>query len=348
MTVQHSSLGPATVAPPRPTPPPALELPNPAAEIDRIAGRLREILATSLERRGLVIAISGGVDSAVCAGLAVAAVGPKRVFGLLLPERDSDPESTRLGRLVATRFGIPFVVEEIEPTLAAAGCYELRDAAIRRVVPEFGAGWRSKIVMPSGEREGDRLSVPMLVVQPPNGEPRRVVLPAGEYREIVAATNFKQRIRKMREYFHADRLHYAVVGTPNRLEYDQGFFVKGGDGLADVKPIAHLYKSQVYQIGEVLGVPAEILRRTPTTDTFSLPQTQEEFFFGVPLPLLDALIQALDAGRTAADTGAALGLDPERVERIWRDIAGKRATTRYLHLPAQLIDPVPLADDREP
>jgi NAD+ synthase len=171
---------------------------------------------------------------------------------------------------------------------------------------------------------------------------QRVTLPAREYREIIAATNFKQRVRKMLEYHQADRLHYAVVGTPNRLEYDQGFFVKGGDGLADVKPIAHLYKSHVYQIGAELGVPAEILERTPTTDTFSLPQTQEEFFFGLPFGTLDALLYERNAGTDAAEAARRLGLDPEAVRRAWRDISQKRATTRYLHVHSLLIEPVDL------
>ncbi|MBK6779528.1 MAG: NAD(+) synthase [Gemmatimonadetes bacterium] len=317
---------------------------NPDAEIARIASALRKTLAETLGRRGFVVAISGGIDSAVCAGLAARAVGPARVFGLLLPEHESDPLSTRLGRAVADAFGIPTVVEEIGPTLAALGCYARRDEAIRRVVPAFGPGWGCKIVTPTDRLEADSLNVPSLLVQPPDGEAQRVPLPAREYREIIAATNFKQRVRKLMDYYHADRLHYAVIGTPNRLEYDQGFFVKGGDGLADVKPIAHLYKSQVYQLGAVLGVPEEILQRTPTTDTFSLPQTQEEFFFGLPYTTLDAVLHARNAGWSVAEAAERLGLPPEAVERAWSDLAQKRATTRYLHLHSLLVEPVDLGE----
>jgi NAD+ synthase len=156
----------------------------------------------------------------------------------------------------------------------------------------------------------------------------------------VAATNFKQRVRKMMEYYHADRLHYAVVGTPNRLEYDQGFFVKGGDGLADVKPIAHLYKTQVYQLAEYLGVPSGVTSRPPTTDTFSLPQSQEEFYFSLPAALMDLTLHARNAGQPAAETAGELGLAPEQVERAYRDIEQKRSTTRYLHTPPLLVEPI--------
>jgi NAD+ synthase len=178
-------------------------------------------------------------------------------------------------------------------------------------------------------------------VQPPGQEVRKVRLPARELREIVAATNFKQRVRTMLAYHHADRLNYAVLGTPNRLEYDQGFFVKGGDGLADVKPIAHLYKSQVYQLAESLGIPVTIRARTPTTDTYSLPQTQEEFFFSLPLGTLDVVLQARNEGRSAAAVAAELGYQAEQIERAYREIEHKRAVTRPLHLTSLLVVSVP-------
>lgn len=313
-------------------------------EILRIAEALRIQVGQTLRRAGIVVAMSGGVDSSVCAGLAVKAVGPQHVLGLGLPERDSTPESLALARDWAGRLGIEFVVEDITAALEACGCYERRDAAVRRLVPEYGAGWRSKLVLDGGGLDSDRLNVCFIAVQPPGApgeDVRKVRLPARELREIVAATNFKQRVRTMLAYHHADRLNYAVVGTPNRLEYDQGFFVKGGDGLADMKPIAHLYKSQVYQLAEALDVPAAIRARTPTTDTYSLPQTQEEFFFSLPLGTLDIVLQARNAGRSAAAVAPALGLRPDQVERAYREIEHKRAVTRPLHLTSLLVEPVP-------
>jgi NAD+ synthase len=283
--------------------------------------------------------MSGGIDSSVCAALAVRALGPSHVFGLLMPEQDSERQSLDLAARWAETLGMQYVIEDITPILAAAGCYRRRNDAIRRVVPEFQDDWRFKVVL-----QANQLNVTYLVVEVPSkhGRPemRRVRLPAAEYREIVAATNFKQRVRTMLEYFHADRLHYAVVGTPNRLEYDQGFFVKGGDGLADVKPIAHLYKTQVYEIAEFLGVPAEIRSRTPTTDTYSLPQTQEEFYFALPTATLDLVLYAHNLGLDAAAVAGELGRTPEEAGRALRDIGQKRAATRYLHLRPLLVEPV--------
>jgi NAD+ synthase len=170
------------------------------------------------------------------------------------------------------------------------------------------------------------------------GELREARLPVDAYLGIVAATSMKQRTRKQIEYYHADRLNYAVAGTPNRLEYDQGFFVKNGDGAADLKPIAHLYKSQVYQLAAYLGVPEEIRARPPTSDTYSLAQTQEEFYFGLPLAKLDLCVYGLDHALPAEALAPAVGLTAAQVEEIYRDIAGKRRTTRYQHEPPLLVE----------
>ena len=299
-------------------------------EVERIAQGIREALRGPLRRRGLVIGLSGGIDSSVAAALAVNALGPQRVFGLLMPETDSSDDSLRLGRLLAEWLGVAYTVEDIAPALEAAGCYRRRDDAIRQVVPEYGPGYRSKLVLPPLQESRYRLTE--IVVARPDGTRTRTRLTAEAYRQIVAATNFKQRVRKMFEYYHADRLNYAVVGTPNRLEYDQGFFVKNGDGSADVKPIAHLYKAQVYQLAEALGVPDEIRQRPPTTDTFSLPQTQEEFYFSVPLRVLDMCLYAKDHGFAPSDVAAATGVPPAEVAAVFEDIESKRAVARYLHM----------------
>ncbi|HXV58328.1 MAG TPA: NAD(+) synthase, partial [Gaiellaceae bacterium] len=241
-----------------------------------------------------------------------------------------------LSQVSADAAGVATVHEDITPILEAVGCYERRDAAIRTVLPEYGAGWKAKIVLPS-LLGGARYSLFTVVAESPEGERREARLTATAYREIVAATNFKQRVRKMLEYHHADRLDYAVVGTPNRLEYDQGFFVKNGDGAADVKPIAHLYKTQVYQLAEHVGVPAEIVSRPPTTDTYALEQSQEEFYFSVPFDKLDLCLYALNEGLPAAAAAAATGLDEEIVERVLEDIERKRRGAAYLHAPPLLL-----------
>jgi len=304
-------------------------------EIDRIVEAIRVQIPSMLHRRGAVIGLSGGVDSSVCAALLVRALGAQHVLALLMPEHDSSDDAMRLGRLVASQLGIEAIVEDIGPTLQAVGCYAQQRDAIRRVFPEYDHGWRCKITLPSVVAE--RLSVFRLTVQSPTGEVRTSRMPPNAYRQLVAATNFKQRIRKTMEYFHADRLGYAVVGTPNRLEYDQGFFVKQGDGAADLKPIAHLYKTQVYAIAAELGVPEEIRRRPPTTDTYSMEQTQEEFYFGLPYDQMDLCMWAHDHDVTPSSGAHVLGLSEDQIEYVYRDIEAKRRASRYLHASPLLV-----------
>jgi NAD+ synthase len=310
-----------------------------AHEIDKICAGVRRALAQDLSRRGLVVAISGGIDSSVSAALSVRAIGAQRVFGLLLPERDSSDASTRRGRLLAEHLGIAYEAFDIAPALDAVGCYRWRDEAIRRVFADYGPGWKNKIVIQGG-LEG-RVNHFVLVVQDPKGAFHEQRLGLREYLQIVAATNFKQRVRKTMEYFHADRLNYAVVGTPNRLEYDQGFFVKNGDGSADVKPIAHLYKTQVYQLARDLGLPEDICAATPTTDTYSLPQGQDEFYFALPYRQMDLALWAHNHGRSAAELATALGVTEAQAAYIYRDIEAKRRTTRYMHAKPVLLEELP-------
>jgi NAD+ synthase len=309
-----------------------------AAEAARIADGIKAQVLRVLRRRGAVLGLSGGIDSSVTAALCVRALGADKVLGLLMPEKDSDLESLHLGQLMADTLGIKTVTEDIEPVLTAAGCYARRDGFIRKVVPDYGSGWSCKVVI-ANALGAVSYNITSLVVQAPSGDQQKVRLPVDIYLGIIAATNMKQRTRKQFEYYHADRLNFAVAGTPNRLEYDQGFFVKNGDGAADFKPIAHLYKSQVYQLAEFLGVPEVIRRRPPTTDTWSLPQTQEEFYFSLPYDRMDLCLYALNHGVPAAVAAPAAGLTVEQIERVWGDIDAKRRATRYLHAPPLLIDP---------
>ncbi len=307
--------------------------------IDRTCARLREILAKDVGKRGFVVAMSGGIDSSVSSALCVKAVGKDKVYGIMLPERDSSGFSTARGRQLAEHLGIRYEVFDIAPALEGIGCYRQRDEAIRRVFPEYGDGWKNKIIIKGG-LEG-RINHFELVVQTPQGELKTARLPLPEYLQIVAATNHKQRIRKTVEYYHADRLNYAVIGTPNRLEYDQGFFVKNGDGSADVKPIAHLYKSQVYALARHMKLPPEICNATPTTDTYSMPQGQDEFYFALPYAQMDLALWALNNGRPAAELAGALGITEAQAAHVFRDIEAKRKTTRYLHAKPVLVEGLP-------
>ena len=307
--------------------------------ISEITFAIKHQVVDVLHRRGAVVGLSGGIDSSVCTALSVQALGKDNVFVIFMPERVSSPESLTLGQMLTNQLGVKTTIENISFALEGAGCYTRQLEAIREVFPKYDDNWKCKVTIPS-ILQGDRLNVLRLTVESPTGEQSSARMPLAAYLKLIAATNWKQRIRKAMEYYHADRLNYAVCGTPNRLEYDQGFFVKNGDGSADFKPIAHLYKTQVYEIARALGVPKEITSRPPTTDTYSLAQTQEEFYFALPYDKMDLCLYAHNNKIPLVEVAPVVGLTAEQVERVFKDIESKRRGTHYLHMPPMLVQPV--------
>ena len=301
-----------------------------AAEAERIIISMRTFVGQKLSKRGGVIGISGGIDSSVCLALSAKAFGPERMLGITMPESDSNPISAVLARKLAQQFDVPYLVEDMTSALTGFGTYRRRDEAIRNVFPEYNSTYRAKIVLPSAMGAKDQLNVYQLTIISPEGEEKTERIPLKEYLQIVAASNFKQRSRMSMLYYHADRLNYAVIGTANKNEHGQGFFVKYGDGGADIKPIAHLFKTQVFQLAAYLGIPKEIQERTPTTDTYSAECTQEEFFFRVPFEIGDIVSYAMEKNVSVKEVAEELDLSEEQVVHIQNDIKRKIRATEYL------------------
>lgn len=306
---------------------------NIEAEIEKITSKLNFDLQHTLKRKGAIIGISGGIDSSVTLGLAVKAFGPEKVIGIMLPEKDSSNESKELALMLADKFGIKTLEENITPALTGFGCYARRDEAVKAVFPEYDADLHTMKISLSQEQIKHNLP-PLfsLTIVDRNGKNTSKVLPLKEYLQIVAASNFKQRCRMSMLYYHAERLHYAVIGTPNKHEVDQGFFVKHGDGGADILPIAHLYKTQVYQFAEYLGIPDEIVKRTPTSDTYSAEQTQQEFFFQLPFYEMDMIWYGYENGYDIDVVANTLGKSKEEIQSIYNNFLRKQKTTEYLRM----------------
>jgi NAD+ synthase len=304
-----------------------------AATTEELVTRLRRDVHHKMRRKGAVVGISGGVDSSVVLALCVRACGHKRILGLIMPDRESSPDSTRLARELAHCYGVESIVEDITGALDGLGCYRRRDDAIGRVFPEYDpATYKAKITLPQNVLDSDAFNIFHLTIIAPDGEEKCQRIPVREYLQIVASSNFKQRTRMAMLYHHAELRNYAVVGTSNKNEHDQGFFVKYGDGGTDVQPIVHLCKTQVYQLAEHLGVPKEIQTRAPTTDTYSAESTQEEFFFRLPFELMDLLWYAQEHKVPLADVASTLSLSEEQVRRAFADFARKQRTTDYLRI----------------
>jgi NAD+ synthase len=303
---------------------------DPAAVTAELVSNLRRDMRQTLRRSGAVVGISGGVDSSVVLTLCVHAFGPERVVGVMMPEMDSSRDSVTLARKLADRLSVETVIEDLTDALVGFGCYARRDQAIKRVFPEYDPSYKAKISLPGNVLDSDALNVFYLTIISPEGEETSRRLDLRDYLQIVAASNFKQRSRMAMLYYHAELRNYAVVGTPNKNEHDQGFFVKWGDGGYDVAPIRHLFKTQVYQLAEFLDVPQEIRQATPTTDTYSAHSSQEEFFFRLPFEIMDLLWYAQEHDVPAPEVAHVMGLTEEQVQRVFADLTRKRRTTQYL------------------
>lgn len=302
-------------------------------EVERICSKLKVDLLSVLKRKGAVIGISGGIDSSVTLALAVRALGSEKVLGIMLPEKDSSPESKDYALKLANKFKIQTLEEDITGALVGFGCYKRRDEAVVSVFPEYDPlVYKMKIGINQSGLNQFLPPVFSLTIVDQNGNEKSKVLPVREYLQIVAASNFKQRCRMSMLYYHAERLHYAMIGTPNKHEVEQGFFVKNGDGGADIMPIAHLYKSQVYQLAEFLEVPNEIINRTPTSDTYSAEQSQEEFFFQMPYFEMDLIWYAMENQISPEEVGMVLGKTPEQITLIFNNLNRKKKTTAYLRM----------------
>jgi len=301
--------------------------------VNKIVNKLKDDVFTKLKRHGGVIGISGGIDSSVCLALTVKAFGHEKVLGIIMPEKDSSPDSEMLAKELAEKFGVRTIKEDITPALSGFRCYERRDEAVKRVFPEYDP---SEYKMKIGVRDTGLFSnlppVFHLTIINKNGEKKDKILPVAEYLQIVAASNFKQRTRMSMLYYHAESLHYAVIGTPNKHEQEQGFFVKYGDGAADVMPIGNLYKTQVYQLAEYLGIPQAIIERTPTTDTYPAEQTQEEFFYQLPFDAMDRYWFGFENGYMPGEIAAVMGESEERITALFRNFERKKRTTEYLRM----------------
>ncbi|MCB2219254.1 MAG: NAD(+) synthase [Bacteroidetes bacterium] len=301
------------------------------ALIQKLSDKLVDDIFRKYKRRGAVVGISGGIDSSVTLALAVKAFGANRVFGVMMPEKDSSPDSKDLAQVLADKYGVEAVVENIRPALEGLQCYDRRDEAIMRVFPDFNpAADKSKIGINQSGLDQNLPPVFRLTVIDKKNQSRSKVLPVSEYLQIVAASNFKQRVRMTMVYYHAETKHYVVLGTANKHEIDQGFFVKFGDGGADLYPLAGLYKTQVYQLAEHLGVPQEIIERTPTTDTYSAEQTQEEFFYQLPFEVMDLMWYGMENGYSPKEVSDVMGKSEEEVKIIFSNFKRKIKTTDYL------------------
>jgi NAD+ synthase len=300
---------------------------------DKITAKIKNDIYVNIRKKGGVIGISGGLDSSVTLALTARALGHEKVLGIMLPEKDSSSDSKTFALKLAAKFSVEAIEENITGALEGFNCYKRRDEAVARVFPEYDPStYKMKIGL---NKTGINQNLPplfSLTIIDNAGNQKSQIIPVNEYLQIVASSNFKQRSRMAMLYYHAEIKNYAVIGTPNKHEVEQGFFVKYGDSAADLMPIGNLYKTQVYQLAEYLGVPDDIIKRTPTTDTYSAEQSQEEFFFQFPHQELDLLWFGFENGYLPEEVGPVMNKTAKEVTLIFNNFQRKRIATEYLRM----------------
>ena len=291
---------------------------------------IRSNLTDFFKKKGIIIGLSGGIDSSVCAALSVRAIGADRVYGVLLPEKDSNPISSEYGRLMAESLGIQYHEIELTGILESFGVYEKRDQIVKKVFPDISGEYKFRLVLPQDLLEKDRLNVYRVEVQLEDGTRLSERLSHKDYLGLMAANDIKQRVRMTQLYYEAEKRNYIVCGTTNRSETVQGFFVKFGDGGVDIEPLAPLYKVQVYELAEYLDVPKEIRDRTPSPDTYSLEVSDKDFYFCLPYDMLDIIMYGAENNVPKETVAKEMGLEVAQVERVWKDLERKREGTEHL------------------
>ncbi|MBN2440707.1 MAG: NAD(+) synthase [Spirochaetales bacterium] len=303
---------------------------NPEQELKKLSQFIVEQMRVILKRKGIVVGLSGGIDSACIAAIAVHAIGKDKVVGLVLPEKESNPVSKEFAVKHAETLGIEYRTIDITPTVESVSGYSQRDEYIQTLVPEYKEGCKYNISLPTDLLERDSFNFYNLQVQISNGEIRKKRLNLEEFRAITSFANIKIRSRMLHLYAESEKRSFLVAGTTNRTEFFLGDFCKYGDGGTDIEPLSYLYKNQIYQLSEYLKVIQEIIDRQPSPDTFSLPVSDQEFFFRIPFDKLDYLLYGWEHKVPEKEVASALNLPEDAVIRAYKDFASKHRATAHL------------------
>lgn len=290
------------------------------------------------KRDGIIVGVSGGIDSAVVASLSVRAVGKDRVMGLILPEKESNPISAKYARLVIDKLGIAYKTVELTNTVDSYQAYDIRNKVISDIFPEYNESYKFNIYLPQNLLDADRYNFYTLRIEDGKGNQKEKRLSKKQFLAVTAAANVKIRARMIALYYWGEQYNYLVAGTTNKTEFLLGDYCKFGDGGTDVECVSHLYKNQIYQLGAYLGVPREIMERTPSPDTFSLPVSDQDFYFRLPFDILDPLLYAWEYKVETKDVVKTLNLKEDQVIRVFRDFDSKFNSTEHIRKPPMAME----------
>ena len=267
-----------------------IKIKNLETSVDSISNFIKNEVFEQFHKKEAIIGLSGGIDSAVTAALCTRSLGSKNVVGLIMPEKESDVKSQELAQQIAKRLDIETKIIDISNILESFGVYQNKERIVKDKFANFNTSCKYRVVVPP--KLENSIGIPYLEILDEHNIQHKLKISSFEFLTLTAATSIKHRVRMTMLYYHGERNNQVVIGTTNKSEYLQGYFVKYGDGGSDIEPLVNIYKSQIYQIGEFFKMPEEIMEKDASPDVWSFSTNDEEFFYSVPYEIVDVILYA--------------------------------------------------------
>jgi NAD+ synthase len=282
--------------------------------VNSVTDFIKNEVFEKFQKSGAVLGLSGGIDSAVTCGLCVKSLNPEKILGLIMPERESDPQSQETAENVGKEFNIETKVVDITNILESFGVYEKKENIVKEKFPDFDSECKYRVVVPP--KLESSVGIPYLEILDGKGITHQTKISSSEFLNLTAATSIKHRVRMALLYYHAEKDHLVVAGTTNKSEYMQGYFVKYGDGGSDIEPLVNLYKSQIYQLGKFLNVPNEVISKDASPDVWSYTTNDEEFFYSVPYKIVDLILYGRENNLSINEIQKHSKISIENIEKL--------------------------------
>ena len=291
-----------------------IKIKNIENKINEITNFIKNEVFEIYQKKGVAVGLSGGIDSAITAALCTKSIGSEKILGLILPEKESDVNSKNLALQIAEKYNIETKSIDITNILESFGVYENKERIVKEKFPNYNEKCKYRVVVPP--KLENNIGMPFLEILDNENTLHKLKISSFDFLNLTAATSIKHRVRMTMLYNYAEKNNFAVVGTTNKTEYLQGYFVKYGDGGSDIEPLVHLYKTQIYEIANFLKLPEKIINQDASPDVWSFKTSDEEFFYAVPYNIVDLILYARERNLSINDISKFSNLSSEKIEKL--------------------------------
>lgn len=296
--------------------------------VDSLSNYIKSEVFEIFQKKGVVLGLSGGVDSAVTAALCAKSLGSEKILGLIMPEKESGSSSQQLAQQVAKKYNIETKIIDISKILESFGVYQTKEKIVKEKFSGFNSTCKYRVVVPP--KLENNVGIPYLEILDKKNEKHKIKISSSEFLTLTSATSIKHRVRMATLYFHGEKNNLAIIGTTNKSEYLQGYFVKYGDGGSDIEPLVNLYKSQIYQLGEFFDIPGEILTADASPDVWSFTTSDEEFFYSVPYNIVDLILYARENNLPVNEIQKISQIPKQQIENLIRFQNQKQKKSQHM------------------